>query len=113
MRELALACNPAIGGLIITSRRTVMRHIDANFTLYASEMREQLTAARSLVHLSTDLWTSPHRHALLAVCVYWVDNFTANYTGYTAENQDLMFNGKNRILLYKMTTLILGSWDHF
>src|ERR1700712_551084 len=73
MRELALACNPSIGNLIITTRRTVMRQIDANFTLYASELREQLTAARSLVHLSTDLWTSPHRHALLAVCAHWVD----------------------------------------
>ena len=50
-----------------------MRHIDANFTLYASELREQLTAARSLVHLSTDLWTSPHLHALLAVCTHWAD----------------------------------------
>ena len=36
-------------------------------------MREQLTAARSLVHLSTDLWTSPHYHALLAVCAHWFD----------------------------------------
>jgi hypothetical protein len=73
MKDLALACNPAIEDLLITSRRTAMRHIDANFELYASQLREKLQTAQSLIHISSDLWTSPHRHAMLAVCTQWVD----------------------------------------
>ncbi|PVH98906.1 hypothetical protein DM02DRAFT_656872 [Periconia macrospinosa] len=43
-----------------------MRIIDANFTLYASRLRETLGDAQSMIHISTDLWTSPHRHGMLA-----------------------------------------------
>jgi hypothetical protein len=73
MKGLALACNPAIEDLLITSRRRAMRIIDANFTLYASQLRETLEDAQSMIHISTDLWTSPHRHGMLAVCAQWVD----------------------------------------
>jgi hypothetical protein len=73
LKELALACNPAIEDCLITSRRTVMRHIAANFTLYSVQLAENLQAAISKIHISTDLWTSPHRHGVLAVCAQWVD----------------------------------------
>lgn len=26
-----------------------------------------------MVHISSDLWTSPHWHGMLAVCAQWVD----------------------------------------
>ncbi|KAL6406105.1 putative AC9 transposase [Ilyonectria robusta] len=48
LKDLALACNPTIGDQLIMSRRQAMRHIAENHT-------------------------SPHRHALLAVCAQWVD----------------------------------------
>jgi hypothetical protein len=73
MKDLALACNPAIEDLLITSRARAMRIIDANFALYASQLRETFQYAQSMIHISTDLWTSPHRHAMLAVCAQWVD----------------------------------------
>ena len=73
LAELALACNPAIEDSLITSRRTVMRYITANFTLYAAQLRDSLQGTVSKIHLSTDLWTSPHRHGVLAVCAQWVD----------------------------------------
>ncbi len=73
MKDFALACNPAIEDLLITSRNRAMRIIDANFALYASQLKETLQGAQSMIHISTDLWTSPHRHAMLAVCAQWVD----------------------------------------
>jgi hypothetical protein len=73
MQDLAIACNPAIKDHLITSRRTAMRLIDANFALYASQLREHLRSASSLIHISSDLWTSPHRHSVLAICAHWVD----------------------------------------
>jgi hypothetical protein len=73
MKDLALACNPAIEDLLITSRRTVVRYIASNYNLYKSQIKESLTTSISPIHIATDLWTSPHRHSLLAVCAQWVD----------------------------------------
>ena len=73
LAELALACNPAIEDSLITSRHTAMWYITANFKLYAVQLKESLQSAVSKIHLSTDLWTVPHRHGVLAVCTQWVD----------------------------------------
>ncbi|RYO01198.1 hypothetical protein AA0121_g13269 [Alternaria tenuissima] len=73
LKDLALACNPAIDDLLITSRRTMVRLLASNYDLYIEQLKGSLSTAVSQVHISTDLWTSPHRHALLAVCTHWVD----------------------------------------
>ncbi|KPA37592.1 restless transposase [Fusarium langsethiae] len=65
-KQLALACNPYIKDSLITSRRTMVRYIAANYDFYSSEIKDSLTTASSPIHISTDLWTSPHRHSLLA-----------------------------------------------
>lgn len=72
-KDLALACNPAIEDLLITPRRTAVRYIASNYELYRVQIRDSLAAAISPIHISSDLWTSPHRHSLLAVCAQWVD----------------------------------------
>ncbi|RKK14070.1 hypothetical protein BFJ66_g18083, partial [Fusarium oxysporum f. sp. cepae] len=72
-KQLALACNPYIKDSLITSQRTMVRYIAANYDFYSSEIKDSLTTASSPIHISTDLWTSPHRHSLLAVCAQWVD----------------------------------------
>ena len=73
MKDLALACNPAIGDLLITSRRTAVRYIASNYKLYRGQIKTSLSTSSSPIHISSDLWTSPHRHSLLAVCAQWVD----------------------------------------
>jgi hypothetical protein len=73
LKDLALACNPAIEDSLITSRRTVMRYISASYELYADHLAQSLQSAVSMIHISSDLWTSPHRHGMLAVCGQWVD----------------------------------------
>jgi hypothetical protein len=73
-RDIALACNPAIDDLLITSRRTAVRLIAANYNLYSEQLSICLSRANSPIHIQSDLWTSPHRHALLAVCGQWIDH---------------------------------------
>ncbi|KAI7768429.1 hypothetical protein LZL87_013687 [Fusarium oxysporum] len=67
------SCNPAIEDSLITSRRTVVRYIAASYEFYAAQLAESLQSAISMIHFSSDLWTSPHRHGMLAVCGQWVD----------------------------------------
>ena len=74
MRDLALACNPAIEDLLITSRRTAVRLILANYDFYYNQIKASLSSASSPIHIASDLWTSPHRHAMLAICAQWVDS---------------------------------------
>jgi hypothetical protein len=77
LKDMMLAGNPAIEDLLITSRRTAVRYIASNYILYREQLKVKLSSARGSIHISTDLWTSPHRSALLAVCAQWVsDNYT-------------------------------------
>lgn len=73
VKELCLACNPDVEDLLISSRRQGVRLLVANFDLYCQQVKGLLYEAAGPIHISTDLWTSPHRHALLAVCAQWVD----------------------------------------
>jgi hypothetical protein len=54
LKDLALACNPAIEDSLITSRRTVMRYISANYELYADHLAQSLQSAVSMIHISSD-----------------------------------------------------------
>jgi hypothetical protein len=75
MKDLALACNPFVQDQLITSRRTAVRLIASNYQLYKGHViKGSLSTALSPIHISTDLWTSPFRSSLLAVCAQWVDH---------------------------------------
>jgi hypothetical protein len=68
MKSLALAYNSGIEDCLITSHDQAMKIINANYGLYASQLGDLIQGSESMIHISTDLWTSPHRHAMLAVC---------------------------------------------
>lgn len=55
IQDLALACNPAIEDLLITSRRTVMRMIIANYNFYCNQIRTSLSNTVSPIHIASDL----------------------------------------------------------
>ena len=74
MQALLLAANPECGDQLIKSRRTVVRLIAANYVMYRDQLQDTLTMARSPIHLQTDVWTSPHRKGMLAICAQWVNH---------------------------------------
>ncbi|EFY94382.1 restless-like transposase [Metarhizium robertsii ARSEF 23] len=73
MQEIMLAANPAIEDLLVTNRSALMRLIDATYELYSSQLMATLETAVSKIHISSDLWASPHRHGILAISARWVD----------------------------------------
>ncbi|RKK08309.1 hypothetical protein BFJ65_g16969 [Fusarium oxysporum f. sp. cepae] len=73
MQEIMLAANPAIEDLLVTNRSALMRLIDATYELYSSQLMATLEASISKIHILSDLWTSPHRHGILAISARWVD----------------------------------------
>lgn len=42
LRDLALACNPAVEDCLITSRRTAMRYASVNYHFYAERLADSL-----------------------------------------------------------------------
>ena len=72
-KDICLACNPDIEDLLISNRRQAIRLVLSNYEFYYSQIKELLQEAAGPIHLSSDLWTSPHRHAMLAICAQWVD----------------------------------------
>ncbi|EKG08932.1 restless-like transposase, partial [Macrophomina phaseolina MS6] len=52
MKDLALACNPAIEDLLITSRRSAVRYIALNYRLYKEQIENSLSTALSPIHFS-------------------------------------------------------------
>jgi hypothetical protein len=73
LKELVLAANPHIEDCLITTRHRLLNIICSNYDLYTSQLKDILQESQSMIHISTDLWTSPNRHGMLAVCAQWVD----------------------------------------
>ncbi|KAF1981145.1 hypothetical protein K402DRAFT_343069 [Aulographum hederae CBS 113979] len=58
-RALLISVNPIIKDQLISSDNTVRQHIRASYTHHREALREKLKHAKSMVHFSSDLWTSP------------------------------------------------------
>lgn len=71
--SFCLALNPSIKSSLISSRSTLVAHITKVYNFYRNQLRIKLQKAKSLVHLSADLWSSPNRISFIGVHVQWVD----------------------------------------
>jgi hypothetical protein len=71
-QAVLLICNPNIEELIIESRSTIPRLLVDSFVFYRENLQEKLACSQSLIHVSTDLWTSPNRRAYLAIVAHWL-----------------------------------------
>ena len=69
-----LSANPVIDDAIKLSRRQLVRLLINNHQKYRSELQLSLQDAQSMIHISTDMWTSPARRGHLAVCAQWLDS---------------------------------------
>ncbi|KID81807.1 Ribonuclease H-like protein [Metarhizium guizhouense ARSEF 977] len=72
-QALLCAVNPRADEILIQSGTTVLAHIERSYVLHRENIKAQLQAAKSQVHFSIDLWSSPHRKAFLGICGQWVD----------------------------------------
>jgi hypothetical protein len=75
--DFCLSLNPTAEKQLITSRSTVVSHITSVYSEYRKGVHERLQKAKSLVHLSADLWTSPSRVSFVGICGHLIDE---NYT---------------------------------
>jgi hypothetical protein len=72
--------DPLIQEHLISSRNTLVSNITKMYNSYRRQLRMRLQKARSSIHLSADLWSSPNRIGFIGVHAQWVDE------AYTQQN---------------------------
>jgi hypothetical protein len=68
------ALNPQSSTFIRTSHTSIKEQIKQHFLEKKDVVRKALQSARTKIHLSVDIWTSPNNHLLLAICASFVDH---------------------------------------
>ena len=59
---------------LLPSRNTIRKWIVKEFQQRKRELRRELRAARSNIHISFDLWTSPNCYAIMAIVAHYIDS---------------------------------------
>jgi hypothetical protein len=77
--------SPLIQESLISSRSTLVAHITKVYISYRQQLRARLQKAKSSIHLSADLWSSPNRIGFIGVHAQWVDET------YTVQNMLIGF----------------------
>jgi hypothetical protein len=68
------ALNPESGSFITTAHSEVSKAISRSFQLQKDIVRKRVQSALTKIHLSVDIWTSPNRYRLLAICSHFIDS---------------------------------------
>jgi hypothetical protein len=55
----------------LMSRNTLKADVDKYFEIAKATSKERLSLARSRIHISYDLWTSPNHKAIIAIVAHW------------------------------------------
>ena len=72
-QALLLSINPAIDEFLVGSRGTVAADLKTAHTVHEQAVKRRLLSARSLIHISMDVWSSPQRKSFIAIHAQWVD----------------------------------------
>jgi hypothetical protein len=72
-RELLLYTQPSLGRYLVSSANSVKTWVTDEATAGAEILMVEMAQARSKIHLSIDIWTSPSRTPILGVCAHFLD----------------------------------------
>jgi hypothetical protein len=72
-RKLVRLFNKSVAALI-PCRNTIWKWVIQEFEQRKRKMRYELRAARSNIHISFDLWTSPNCYAIMAIVAHYIDS---------------------------------------
>lgn len=72
-QALLSAINPAVEEFLTDSGGTVAADLDNAHAAHQQSVKRWLGTARSLIHISMDVWSSPQRKSFIAVHAQWVD----------------------------------------
>lgn len=71
--QLVWQLDPQIAGQVPWSRQSMSRHLNDVYHARKSVVGQELSHALTKIHLGFGLWTSPNRHAIMAVTAHFLD----------------------------------------
>jgi hypothetical protein len=72
LHALFLLVNPDIGNLLFFSRRTLVSDIKSCWEAERLKIKDDLLSARTKIHISLDIWTSPNTYLFLGIIVHYI-----------------------------------------
>jgi len=72
-KQLVWLLDPQVLDQVPWSRQSMSRQLDEVYNSKKSLVRQELQDALTKIHLGFDLWTSPNRHAIMAVTAHFLD----------------------------------------
>jgi hypothetical protein len=72
-REFIHTIAPALDSFMVSSSTSIRNWIMKLFKAQTLVIKNKLAKARSRVHISFDLWTSPNHRALVGIVAHWLD----------------------------------------
>ena len=72
-RQMMIHLHAGLAPYLVKSGNTIKRWILKEFKRQKTVIKEELANARSRIHISADLWTSPNSLALVGVVVHYID----------------------------------------
>jgi hypothetical protein len=69
---------PALKPFFVKSHQTIRRWIMDEFKQQRRKIKDELKLAKSKIHISFDLWTSPNSMAICAVVAHFIDKDLRN-----------------------------------
>ncbi|EGU83980.1 hypothetical protein FOXB_05506 [Fusarium oxysporum f. sp. conglutinans Fo5176] len=72
-QQLAWQLDPHLADQIPWSRQSMGRLLDDTYKSKKDKIKQELSDALTKIHLEFDLWTSPNRHAVMAVTAHFLD----------------------------------------
>ncbi|KAM3468047.1 hypothetical protein MY5147_008330 [Beauveria neobassiana] len=72
-QAILLSINPAVDEFLVGSAGTVAADLETAHASHEQAIKRRLMSARSLIHISMDVWSSPQRKSFIAIYAQWVD----------------------------------------
>jgi hypothetical protein len=86
-QQLTWQLDPHLSDQISGSRQSMSRLLDDMYKTKNDKVKQELSDALSKIHLGFDLWTSPDRHAVMAVTAHFLDR-QGKHPRYTCDTGD-------------------------
>ncbi len=71
--RFCLSLNPAAAAVVPSSHNTIKSWMQQSFDAKKDVVRKTLQSAKTRIHLSVDVWTSPNTHLVFAVCGHFIN----------------------------------------
>jgi hypothetical protein len=79
-QAMLLSLSQAIEPYLVQSAQTIRNWAQAEYEIAQIQVKQAVRAARSRIHISFDLWTSPNGYSLCAICAHFVGSNLRNTT---------------------------------